>query len=567
MGTLTFQATLGGSVNLLGPNTAATVNLTLPSADGTSGQALQTNGSGTLSFATLGIGGGGTGLTSFTANQIHYGSFSQSAGLTFDGTNFATTGTATATKLIPTGTSVTGNGMYLPATNSVGISTAGTNAVYIDASQNVGIGQTSPQAKLQINTAADGAQIIVVGAQTANEQTLLFRNSYYTNNTTSGLAAIGWIDSGSSGGSLTFKTGVNGGGVTNIPTEKVRIDNAGNVGIGTSSPATKLHIKGSLALGSIRSESTGDVTTTGYNYISFYDTSGQVGYVGYAGAANSYDIVNNLASGFLTFKTGGYTERMRIDSSGNVGIGTTTPSRPLVVYGASNSYLALQNSTTGVANTDGLQLIQDTTTGYLYQYENMPLVFGTNATERMRIDSSGNLLVGCTVTNPIASRVNGIATGGVGFITSRSANNMALGVSGTSGSHIQCYTDNGTTYVSAGSITSSGSVTSFNVTSDYRLKQNVQPMTSTLSLISQLKPCSFEYIEGNQYSEGFIAHELQAIVPHAVTGEKDAIDADGKPVYQAVDSSFLIPHLVAAMQEQQALITSLTARITALEAK
>jgi len=458
-------------------------------------------------------------------------------------------------------------GVYFPTSTSVGISTAGTNAVYIDASQNVGIGQTSPQAKLQINTAADGAQIIVVGAQTANEQTLLFRNSYYTNNTTSGLAAIGWIDSGSSGGSLTFKTGVNGGGVTNIPTEKVRIDNAGNVGIGTSSPATKLHIKGSLALGSIRSESTGDVTTTGYNYISFYDTSGQVGYVGYAGAANSYDIVNNLASGFLTFKTGGYTERMRIDSSGNVGIGTTTPSRPLVVYGASNSYLALQNSTTGVANTDGLQLIQDTTTGYLYQYENMPLVFGTNATERMRIDSSGNLLVGCTVTNPIASRVNGIATGGVGFITSRSANNMALGVSGTSGSHIQCYTDNGTTYVSAGSITSSGSVTSFNVTSDYRLKQNVQPMTSTLSLISQLKPCSFEYIEGNQYSEGFIAHELQAIVPHAVTGEKDAIDADGKPVYQAVDSSFLIPHLVAAMQEQQALITSLTARITALEAK
>jgi hypothetical protein len=144
---------------------------------------------------------------------------------------------------------------------------------------------------------------------------------------------------------------------------------------------------------------------------------------------------------------------------------------------------------------------------------------------------------------------------------------MALGLSGTSGSHIQCYTDNGTTYVSAGSITSSGSVTAFNVTSDYRLKQNVQPMTSTLSLISKLKPCSFEYIEGNQYSEGFIAHELQAIVPHAVTGEKDAVDADGKPLYQAVDSSFLIPHLVAAIQEQQALITTLTARITALEAK
>jgi hypothetical protein len=97
MGTLTFQAALGGSVNLLGPNTASNINFTLPSADGASGQPLQTNGSGTLSFANLAIANGGTGATSFTANQIHYGSFSQSAGLTFDGTNLATTGSFNST--------------------------------------------------------------------------------------------------------------------------------------------------------------------------------------------------------------------------------------------------------------------------------------------------------------------------------------------------------------------------------------------------------------------------------------------------------------------------------------
>jgi hypothetical protein len=148
MGILTFQAAAGGALNLNGPNIAGTVNLTLPSADGTSGQPLQTNGSGTLSFANLAIANGGTGATSFTANQIHYGSFSQSAGLTFDGTNFATTGTATAAKLIPTGTSVTGNGMYLPAANALGFSTNGTNAVYIDSSQNVGIGTTSPSGRI-----------------------------------------------------------------------------------------------------------------------------------------------------------------------------------------------------------------------------------------------------------------------------------------------------------------------------------------------------------------------------------------------------------------------------------
>jgi hypothetical protein len=104
---------------------------------------LTTHVSGTLPTAN-----GGTNLTSFTANGVVYASSTSAlatgSALTFDGTNFATTGTATATKLIPTGTSVTGNGMYLPNTNSIGISTAGVNAFYIDASQNVGIGTSSP---------------------------------------------------------------------------------------------------------------------------------------------------------------------------------------------------------------------------------------------------------------------------------------------------------------------------------------------------------------------------------------------------------------------------------------
>jgi hypothetical protein len=241
------------------------------------------------------------------------------------------------------------------------------------------------------------------------------------------------------------------------------------------------------------------------------------------------------------------------------------------VAGSALTFDGTNFATTGTATATKLIPTGTSVTGNgMYLPAANTLGFSTNGAEAARITSAGDLLVGTTAANPIASRVNGIATGpttgGVGFITMRGAGNMALALSGTTGANIQFYTDNGTTYVSAGSITSNGSVTAFNVTSDYRLKQNVQPMTSTLSLISQLKPCSFEYIEGNQYSEGFIAHELQAIVPHAVTGEKDAVDADGKPVYQGVDSSFLIPHLVAALQEAHGLIESLTARIEALEA-
>jgi len=168
MGILTFQAAAGGALNLNGPYIAGTVNLTLPSADGTSGQPLQTNGSGTLSFANLAIANGGTGTTSFTANQIHYGSFSQSAGLTFDGTNFATTGTATAAKLIPTGTSVTGNGMYLPATNTLGFSTAGAETMRIDSGGNFLVGGTTAKGKVNFQGSGEIVSLISTAATGSN---------------------------------------------------------------------------------------------------------------------------------------------------------------------------------------------------------------------------------------------------------------------------------------------------------------------------------------------------------------------------------------------------------------
>jgi hypothetical protein len=88
-----------------------------------------------------------------------------------------------------------------------------------------------------------------------------------------------------------------------------------------------------------------------------------------------------------------------------------------------------------------------------------------------------------------------------------------------------------------------------------------------LEKVSKLKPCTYIWKATSELSEGFIAHELQAVVPDCVTGEKDAVDAEGKPVYQGIDTSFLVATLTAAIQEQQALITDLTNRINTLEAK
>jgi hypothetical protein len=110
------------------------------------------------------------------------------------------------------------------------------------------------------------------------------------------------------------------------------------------------------------------------------------------------------------------------------------------------------------------------------------------------------------------------------------------------------------------SISVNGNITTYGSISDYRLKENVVPITGALDKISQLKPVTYTFKDGGQKSEGFIAHELQAIIPEAVTGEKDAIKEDGTPEYQGVDSSFLIATLTAAIQE-------LNAKVIALEAK
>jgi hypothetical protein len=118
-----------------------------------------------------------------------------------------------------------------------------------------------------------------------------------------------------------------------------------------------------------------------------------------------------------------------------------------------------------------------------------------------------------------------------------------------------------------GSISVTGSTTAYNTSSDYRLKNTIAPMTGALAKVAQLKPVTYKWNVDGSSGQGFIAHELQAVVPDAVTGEKDAVDKEGKPVYQGVDVSFLVATLTAAIQEQQTLINNLTTRLNALEGK
>jgi hypothetical protein len=120
--------------------------------------------------------------------------------------------------------------------------------------------------------------------------------------------------------------------------------------------------------------------------------------------------------------------------------------------------------------------------------------------------------------------------------------------------------------VAVGTITRNGaSAIAYNTSSDYRLKNTVAPMTGALAKVALLKPCTYKWNADGSAGEGFIAHELAEVCPQAVTGRKDAVDAKGNAVYQGIDTSFLVAILTAAIQEQQAMIATLTARIAALE--
>jgi len=294
------------------------------------------------------------------------------------------------------------------------------------------------------------------------------------------------------------------------------------------------------------------------------------------------------ATNTLGFSTNG-TLAAVIDANQNLGIGTTSPNARITVKAAGNSYtngaLALVGSVSGTSYISGIG-------GSLYFSNN-------GSTDHMVLDSSGNLLVGTTT-----------AGAGVGF-TTKVAVDAGSGYGplfrgGASGASYECmdcwniattgnnvfmnfYTEASST--GRGSITynRAGGLTAYNTTSDYRAKTVNGPVQNVLSKLAALKP-STGRMNGAEYDiDFFVAHELQEVVPSAVTGEKDATreeqyeatpavkDEDGKviteavmetrvvPIYQMVDKSALIPLLTAALQEQQALITQLQADVAALK--
>jgi hypothetical protein len=205
------------------------------------------------------------------------------------------------------------------------------------------------------------------------------------------------------------------------------------------------------------------------------------------------------------------------------------------------------------------------------------LVFSTTAdgsaspTERMRINSEGNVLVPGAITggtttliSPPTTTAAGCNLTSIGVLASRSANPcLQLQRTTSDGNIAQFYRQN----TSVGTISVTASATAYNTSSDYRLKENIVTLSGAIARLNQLPVHRFNFIsDPDTVVDGFIAHEAQEVVPECVTGEKDEEDENGDPIYQGIDQSKIVPLLTAALQEAIAKIEALEARIVALEA-
>ena len=466
--------------------------------------------------------------------------------------------------------------------NTTGLAVTGalsstTGANFATSSGSVGIGTASPAAPLHIafGSAVNDAELRIQQTTngTASQITIAANNdggaiyNFIRSVTTSGTEH--WrIGGGATASTMAFSTN---------SIERARITSAGDVGIGTTSPAANLDVRGANKLfdsHGIANVYSTDTTTVGYGgSIAFGGNNGTGGTspYPYGKIQGVKEGSTSTWSGALVFGTtassSAVTERMRIDSSGNVGIGTASPAEKLDVRG--NVAIGSRSAEANLylyGSAGDLRVIMSTLgSGFVVDSDGV-IDFKTSNTQAARIDSSGQFLVGKTsdsvANNGFHSNPNGYASFSLAGSTSATD---TLNVYSTGAAAYRFYVD------MAGTIRATN--TTISGISDSRLKENIVDLDDGLNAILALKPRKFDWKSGKgkdiKADRGFIAQEFETVFPDLIDTWKDPAP-EGEDPYKSVRAD-LIPVIVKALLELNAnlvaQVAALSQRLAALETK
>jgi hypothetical protein len=353
--------------------------------------------------------------------------------------------------------------------------TAGSERVIIDNAGKVGIGESTPLGNLHVKSGessgsadANADELVIEGAGNHGIQFLGPNNSFmqflFGDNDDSD---VGYLAYDHTNNALSL--GVNAA-------ERFRIDSSGQIGVGTTSPQRQFHIAGGSNTGlKISGNNTGSASGDGFDIFVRDDNSG-------------VELVQRENT-FMTFHTNN-TERMRIDASGNLGIGTTPASassttRMHIHNGTSTAILQLTGAGVGTTDSDGTELAADDNGDFrIRNFESGSMQFFNNGSERMRIDSGGNLLVGQTTLNYNAAGAS-MGSGGLFRACVEGGMVAALNRRASDGVILNFYKDGST----VGSISTNAN----SLPSDRNFKRDISDLDLGLNLVTKLKPSQFRY--------------------------------------------------------------------------